>query len=365
MSWFRADNKWSKRAARERFYTLREAFPWYRDYSADIGQSCIDDLDRAFQNFFAGRARFPTFAKKGQRERFSIRLAPKIKLSGRYLKLEKMPQWLKLRERVRFSGRIKQANLSLTAGKWFVALVVETLDPGPAPVAGEGCLGVDVGCRLSNGGARRKLATTSRGKVYEVPAVLQQRLGELRRRARNLSRKVKGSKRYARAKVQLARLHHRIACMRQAVLHNVANDILSSCKTLVLEDLNLRGLAKGRLARHILDAGLGELRRILTYKADRAGVEIVLADRFFPSSKTCSSCGARNDLGSCETWTCRQCGASHDRDANAALNLERYDPTGFSGSDARRSRGRPDSSGGGVDDANTKPDRLLPGSTYV
>ncbi len=151
-------------------------------------------------------------------------------------------------------------------------------------------------------------------------------LKKVRRLSRALSRKQRGSRNRAAAKSKLARLHARIANIRSDALHKLTTH-LTRYRTIVIEDLNVAGmLANRRLARAIADVGFFELRRQLAYKAAMAGSTVIVADRWFASSKFCSSCGAKNDMLTLaeRTWTCRSCGASHDRDRNAAANLARY-----------------------------------------
>ncbi|UUZ57005.1 transposase [Massilia sp. H-1] len=142
--------------------------------------------------------------------------------------------------------------------------------------------------------------------------------------ARSLTRKLKGSTGRAKAKEKLAMLHERIANVRKDALHKLSTDLTRRFQTIAIEDLNVKGMIKNRcLARSVSDMGFYELRRQLTYKGDRRGCNLVIADRWFPSSKTCSSCGYVLDALPLATrqWICTGCGSLHDRDRNAAINL--------------------------------------------
>jgi putative transposase len=170
----------------------------------------------------------------------------------------------------------------------------------------------------------KTLATLSTGETFEGPKALRTLLMRLRRLSRALSRKVKGSRNRAKAKLKLAKLHARIANIRRDSLHQLSTSITRRFHTIGIEDLNVKGMLGNRhLARAIADMGFYELRRQLEYKAAWHGGQIVLVDRWFPSSKLCSGCGYRMDeLGlDVRQWTCPGCGASHDRDLNAAINL--------------------------------------------
>jgi putative transposase len=170
----------------------------------------------------------------------------------------------------------------------------------------------------------KALATLSTGETFEGPKALCTLLMRLRRLSRDLSRKVKGSRNRAKAKLKLAKLHARIANIRRDSLHQLSTSITRRFHTIGIENLNVKGMLGNRhLARAIADMGFFELRRQLEYKAAWRGGQVVLADRWFPSSKLCSSCGYRLDeLGlDVRQWTCPGCGASHDRDVNAATNL--------------------------------------------
>ena len=145
--------------------------------------------------------------------------------------------------------------------------------------------------------------------------------------SRSLSRKVKGSANRHKAKAKLARLHARIANIRSNALHQLTTDLTRRFHIIGIEDLNVRGMVKNRhLARSITDMGFFEFRRQLEYKAAMRGGQVVVADCFFASSKTCSNCGHKIEALSLSVrhWTCPECGAKHDRDANAAINLKNY-----------------------------------------
>jgi len=169
------------------------------------------------------------------------------------------------------------------------------------------------------------LAVLSDGTKVEGPKSLRRRLKRLARVQRAHARKRKGGKNRAKSRAGIARLHARIRNIRQDALHKTTTRIAAGHSTIVIEDLNVRGMmANRRLALSIGDMGFFELRRQLTYKAERLGRQLILADRFYASSKICSSCNTKAEVLplSVRHWTCAHCGAQHDRDINAAINLK-------------------------------------------
>jgi len=204
------------------------------------------------------------------------------------------------------------------ADRWFASITVDTQEDLPLPKAeNQGAAGVDLGVSA--------LATLSTGEIIRGPKAHKALLYRLQRLSRSLSRKVKGSENHRQAKVKLARLHARISNIRSNALHQLTNNLTSRFHTIGIEDLNVRGMVKNRhLSRAVSDMGFFEFRRQLKYKAAQRGGVIVVADRWYPSSKTCSCCGHKLDslALSVREWACPACGTFHDRDVNAAINLK-------------------------------------------
>ena len=164
-------------------------------------------------------------------------------------------------------------------------------------------------------------------KILSQLKISKINLEKLKRRSRQLSRKVKGSKNRKKAAKRLAKVHQQIANIRKDSLHKITTHLTKTKSKIVIEDLNVSGMMKNRrLSRAISDIGLFEFRRQLEYKGKWYGCEIILADRFFPSSKSCSECGwIKKDLTLADrTFVCDSCGLEIDRDLNASLNLESY-----------------------------------------
>jgi len=177
-------------------------------------------------------------------------------------------------------------------------------------------VGIDLGINC--------LAVLSDGTRVENPKHTNENQVRLAKAQRVLSRRVKGSGRWQRARIRVARHHERIGNSRKDHLDKVTTEIVRKFDRISMEDLNVKGMVKNRrLSKSISDVSFGMIRRMLEYKCERYGRELVLVDRFYPSSKTCSSCGYRLDVLPLKlrSWDCPSCGAKHDRDANASQNI--------------------------------------------
>jgi putative transposase len=362
----KAGEKPSEAALRRQLNAVkREQFPWMLDVSKCVIQQAIKDLGagykRAFKNVRENRKRgrknpfgFPVFKKKGKcRDSFradngsivnqetrepvsAVRI--ETNADGNFVHLPKIGT-VRMFESLRFGGTVVKVVVSREANRWFAAFTVdcpcETLQvdqPDPTrPVHPDRVIGVDLGLT--------SMAVASDGRRWTAPKALKQNLRRLKRWSRALSRRVKGSANRAKAKRRVAGLHARIANIRKDALHQVTTALVSptvksgridqlSPQVIVLEDLNISGMmANRKLARAISDVGLYEFRRQVEYKAARRGIAVRFADRFFPSSKTCSTCGTVCALLplSVRSWTCDVCLTTHDRDFNASLNLKQLE----------------------------------------
>ena len=309
--------------------------PWLYEVSAHIGQSALKDLNVAFERFFKGlkgdgpKAGYPRFKRKGERD--TARLY-EVTLEERHLRMPHIGR-VRLKETCAergFEGRVLSATISRRADRWFVSLAVERereiLLPRPVAKPSD-AVGLDLG--LQNAAVIHDGRET---RVVEPQRALRRNLKRLRRLDRQLARKQKGSANREKAKLARARLHYRISCQRQDMLHQLSSSLARTKSVIVLEDLHVRGMQQNKhLALSISDAGLGEPRRQLAYKSEWYGSTLVVADRFYPSSKLCSSCGVIKDtLALSErVFDCDACGVSLDRDENAAINLRRLGLAGL------------------------------------
>lgn len=294
----------------------RDQFPWMFDVTKCAAQEAIIDLGTTFRSFFEKRGRYPRFKKKDVRDSFcAANEAGTFRVDGRRVKLPKVG-WVRMREEVRFAGKLKRVTVGREADRWYASVMIETDDIKPVKHPCE-VVGVDLG--LST------LAMLSTGEAITGPKAHTGLLGRLRRTSRSLSRKRKGSANRRKAKVKLARMHSRIAAIRRDATHKATAMLTKTYARIGIEDLNVQGMSRNpRLARLIMDGGFFEFRRQLEYKARFYGATVVVADRWFPSSKTCSCCGSvKTELAlSQRTYHCDTCGHEVDRDLNAARNLE-------------------------------------------
>ena len=297
----------------------RVQFPWMLEVTKNAPQMAIIQLGQAFKHFFAGRNAYPTYRKKGIDDRFSM-TNDQFQLDGSRIRIPNLG-WVRMRETLRFTGKIMSATISRVANRWFVSITVDTQDLSHLPQAeNQGVVGVDLGISA--------LATLSTGEPpVSGPKAHKVLLKRLQRLSKGLSRKQKGSRNRQKAKSKLANLHARISHIRKDALHKLTSDLTRRFDTIGIEDLNVRGMMSNRhLARSIADMSFYEFRRQLEYKAFMRGGIVIVADRWFASSKLCSFCGEKHTSLSLSIrqWTCCQCGTTHDRDINAAINLRSY-----------------------------------------
>ena len=232
-----------------------------------------------------------------------------------------MAEEIRMREYIRFTGTAKAVTIKLHAGKWFAAFLVESEVLPLQKAARKPSVGVDLGIA--------QLAVLSTGERIENPKPLRRQLRLLRRRQRQVSRKfVRGKKQSNRcrvAKQRVARLHKQVADRRSQAQHKFTSDLVKRFDRIVIEDLAPPNMVRNRkLSRAISDAGFSSIRWQLEYKCKAAGGQLVVADRFFASSQTCSGCGQRLEKKlslADRTFVCPGCQLSLDRDFNAAVNL--------------------------------------------
>jgi putative transposase len=314
---YQAGEKPSEVSLRRQLNALkREQYPWMFDVTKCAVQEAIIDLGGAFRSFFEKRGKYPRFKKKGVYDSFcAANETGTLRTNGKRIKLPVIG-WVRMREVVRFEGVLKRGTIGREADRWFVSLTIEAPEVA-VPLPLQEVVGVDLGVNT--------LATPSRGEVVTGPKAHTALLKRLRPTSRRLSNKQRGSNNRAKAKNRLARLHGRIVNIRKDATHKATTKLAKTFRRIGIEDLNVRGMVRNRrLARSILDGGFFEFRRQLQYEAKRCGAVIIVADRWFASSKRCSCCGlfeAELDLSQ-RRFRCSACGFEADRDWNAAKNLE-------------------------------------------
>ena len=267
----------------------------------------------------------PQFKKKGQRDGFY--LEGSIRADGNRIKLPHLG-WVRCSETLP-DCHIKNVSVSRTADHWFVSFKV-AYTPKQTTKSSE-VVGVDLGIKT--------LATLSNGSVFHGIKPYKRYKRKLKLAQRKVSKKFKKgvkrqSKNYAKSQAKVARIHARIANIRADSLHKLTTHLAKNHGKVVIEDLNVRGMSKNhRLASAILDGGFFEFRRQLIYKAEWYGSEVIVAERFFASSKTCSACGTKKPVLklSERTYHCDSCGLQLERDLNAAINLKQYATASYAG----------------------------------
>lgn len=298
--------------------------PWMYDVSKCSPQEALRNCDKAFDNFFrrckqkVKHKGFPKFKSKKD-GLGSFRLTGTIKVFPRAVQLPRLGK-IRLKESgyLPQNAKILSANISERAGRWFISLQVEEEIQQLPRKLGKS-VGVDLGIAT--------LATCSDGEVFDNPKALRKRLEKLQRLSRRLSRKAKGGSNRKKAQRKLALLHYKISCIRKDSVHKLTSSLTKTKSRIVIENLNVKGMLRNhRLARAITDAVFAEIRRQFEYKSLWYGCELVIADRFYPSSKRCSSCGnVKDKLNLSErVYRCDICGLEADRDWNASANLDQY-----------------------------------------
>jgi putative transposase len=324
----------------------KEEFPWVKEVSKQVTQASIQNLGKAFKGFFNGKG-YPKFKKKGvSKESFYVGLN-NSKVVGKFLRIPRFKSSIRMAEEVRFSGKIKSAVISKDSdGNWYASFGIE-LDESytyPHKCESQARVGVDLGIKT--------LAVCSDGTRFENPKSYRTHEKKIKSLNQSFSRKKKGSSNRVKARIKLACVHARIRRIRLDAIHKVTTSIVKRFKVICIEDLNVKGMLKNHcLAKSISDASFFEIRRQLAYKSKLSGSELVIVNRFFPSSKLCSDCGHKMDEFdlSIREWICPECGVVHDRDLNAAQNLEKWVAQGHGetknacGDGVRRGRIRKDS----------------------
>src|SRR5689334_5738839 len=292
---------------------------WLNEVSSVPLQQALRHQHQAFAAFFGKRARYPRFkSRQGRQSAHYTRSA--FSFRDGVLKLAKTSTPFKF---VWSWPDVDVTTLNPATvivsrepdGRWYVTFTVDTDDPEPAPETGR-ATGVDLGVK--------DFAVLSTGEKIANPRHLERKARNLARYQRRLARKQKGSANRAKAKAKVARAHRKVRTARQDFLHKASTRLVRENDAIAIEDLAVKNMVRNRkLARVISDCGWGELRRQLEYKCERYGRTLIVADRWYPSSKTCSACGHLLEKLSLSTrhWTCPSCGARHDRDVNAAKNI--------------------------------------------
>jgi putative transposase len=304
---------------------LKSDNPWLKEViSYGLQQKRMDFFEFMKQYFNKKRKKKlgrPKFKKKGVAAD-SFRLTGQclgymkaFNFERRIVKIPKMKKPIKVRFDRAFSGQVRSATVSKdNLGHYYISVCVqEEIQPKEKTYKD---IGIDLGLN--------DLLILSNGTKFQNPKYFRETQAELKRAQQHLSRKTKGSNRYNKQKLKVAKVRKKVPRQRNWYYHNISNYLVINFDTIIVEDLNVSGMIKNRsLAKSIADAAWSTLTSMINYKAKWASKELFQIGRFFPSSKLCSCCGQKAekmDL-SIREWTCSSCGTYHDRDLNAAQNI--------------------------------------------
>ncbi|MCG5062119.1 MAG: transposase [Limnoraphis sp. WC205] len=287
--------------------------PWYYEASKCAPQYALRQLSEAWKQAFKKILLPPRFKKKGRNDSFTIdgslavdHFRVKVPVIG----------WIKTYERLPVDQNPKSFTISRTADRWFVSWKIDVKPINTSKSVS--VVGVDLGIKV--------LATLSTNEIFEGAKSYRKYEKKLSRMQWINRHKFKGSNNWKKAQIQIAKLHRKIANIRKDTLHKLTAYLAKNHSKIGIEDLNVSGmLANHKLAKAIADMGFYEFRRQLTYKCELYGSDLVVVDRWFASSKTCSSCGNKKETLSLDerVFHCEHCGLEIDRDLNASINLEK------------------------------------------
>jgi len=303
----------------------KKEFPFLKEVDSFALCNVQLQLEKAFKDHFRNRKQFklPKFKKKRDKQSYTTnnrQNSIRVDFEKGLLYLPKIREGLKIELHRRFEGKIKSVTVSrANDGKYYASILVETQNPRNKVVEPKSkACGIDLGL-----GHFATVTNDFGSYKFEHPKYLLKGEERLRRLQKSHSRKQKDSKNSEKARLRLARQHTYISNARNDFLHKLSKAIIDENQVVVVEDINVKGLLKSRLAKSISDSGWSKFLTYLRYKAEWYGRTFIQVDRFFPSSKLCHRCGYKNeDLALHDrTWCCPACGETHDRDVNASKNL--------------------------------------------
>ena len=303
---------------------LKQENEWLSEVNSQSLQSSLRNLDTAYKNFFRDKkVGFPRFKSRKNNQSFHCPQHCSVNFVNGSISIPKAKDIPAVLHR-KFKGTVKTVTVSMTpSGKYFASVLVETAiqELPVTPIQNNTALGIDLGVK--------SLAVCSDGRTFENPKNLQGSLKRLALLQKQLSRKQNDSVNRNKARIRVARIHEKITNQRKDHLHKVTYTLThdSQVRTICIEDLNVKGMVHNHhLAGNISDASFGMFRTLLEYKCKWYGVNLVVIDRFAPSSKTCRRCGYiyKGLELSDRSWTCPECEMHHDRDFNAACNIKEF-----------------------------------------
>jgi putative transposase len=291
---------------------IKKEMVWLKEINSQTLQYSLKCLDMAYQGFFNKRTQFPRFKSKKNKNSFTI--PQNVRCDGTKLVVPKFLDGIEMIMERKIKGIIKHCSISKTpTGKYFVSILTEQ-EYQPIQKTNKS-VGIDLGLK--------DFLVLSTGLKVKNHRFLKHYERDLKLNQKHLSRKTKGSNRYEKQRLKVARIHEKITNSRMDLIHKTTNDLVKQFDTIYLEDLNVKGMMKNyKLSKAISDVSWGKFIDILEYKSLWNDKQVVHIDRFFPSSKTCSKCGWINNNLTLKDreWKCK-CGEILDRDLNASINI--------------------------------------------
>ena len=295
---------------------LKKQKSWLKFFDSRALKNALKDLDNAYGKFYKGSG-YPKFKRKDGKNSYRTNSVA-IRVDNSFIKIPKVGI-IKFRDNYKLEecNILKIYNITIsktTSGKYYASISAEVYIPCFEKTNQN--VGIDLGLK--------DFAIFSTGEKIHNPRILKSLEEKYRRLAKSLSRKVKGSANYRKAKINLARFHEKIVNIRKDFLHKLSTNIVRSYDIICIESLNIKGLMKSKLSKSFQDVSLYEFVRQLEYKVSWYGKTISKVDRFYPSSQLCSKCGYKNSEVknlSIREWICPECGTYHDRDVNSAINI--------------------------------------------
>jgi len=310
---------------------MKETRGWLKEVNSKVIQQSLKDLETSYINFFKKRSDYPAYKKKSFQQscRFPKDAIMGIKKRGKVIKGGNRISIVTPLQDIHFkcskadesylnhnNKKFNSGTLSKTkSGDYYFSILIDKPNK-KLKIAHNSLIGIDLGIK--------DFIITSEGQTYENLKSKRNNQNKLARVHRELSRKKKGSNHQKQARLRLAKVYEKINNKKEYYLHSITNKLLSENQTIVMEDLNVKGMLKNHcLARSIQELSLNRFKTMLMYKAEWYGREVIQVSQWFPSSKLCHCCGHKKDDLTLKdrTWVCPECGVIHDRDINAAINI--------------------------------------------
>ena len=294
-----------------------EGYEWLKEVNSQCLVSTLLHVETAYTNFFRKKSKFPRFKSKKNKNSFQIPQHVTLK-ENNVVQIPKFKEGIKFIRHRELKGVIKSATISKsTTGKYYISFLCVVEKPTKHKKTGKS-IGIDLGIK--------DFIITSEGQRYANPKFTKKYEVKLARKQRILSRKQKGSKGRDKARLSVAKVHEKITNSRNDMQHKVSSKLVGDYDLIAIEDLNVKGMVNNhKLAKAISDVAWSSFVTKLKYKAEWNDKEVIVIDRFYPSSKTCSCCNNVKESLSLDerTWTCSKCNTIHDRDVNASKNILR------------------------------------------